>query len=103
MCKKDDENIPCSVKKLVNLHSDRHNLIQGDEDETLDANVCSWSYYVSLGSFQQFFRSDDQMCFSVAEAEIKSMCRRPVWFSQVRKATFIRRNQTAHKPLVKLF
>lgn len=41
MCKQGDENFPCSVKKLVNLHSDRHNLIQDGEDETLDVNVCS--------------------------------------------------------------
>lgn len=43
------------------------------------------------------------MCFSVAEAEIKSMCRRPAWLSQVRKATFIHRNQAAHKPFFKWF
>lgn len=41
MCKKGDEYSPCSVKKLVNLHSDRHNLVQDGEDETLDANPCS--------------------------------------------------------------
>lgn len=65
MCKKGDEYTPCSVKKLVNLHSDRHNLVQDGEDETLDANPCSWSCYISLGSFQQSCRSGDQMCILV--------------------------------------
>lgn len=37
MCKSGDENTPCSVKKHVNLHHDRHNLVQAAEDGTLDA------------------------------------------------------------------
>lgn len=34
MCQKGDENTPCSVKKVVNLHHDRHNLVQDGEDGT---------------------------------------------------------------------
>lgn len=52
MCKTDDENIPCSVKKLVNLYHNRHNLVQNSEDGTLDANSCRWSYCILLGHFQ---------------------------------------------------
>lgn len=42
MCKSVDENTPCSVKKLVNLYHDRHNLVQDAEDVTLDANCVAY-------------------------------------------------------------